>query len=338
MNKYLKILIAILVSLLVLIILVSYFAPKQLIVKESIKIEAPAVITYNLVNDYSKWPLWSPWEKLDTNIVHSYTDKSYGVGAKWSWKGNEKVGEGSQTILASEESKSIKMSLEFNGVDGEAISNWTFNESDNTTEVSWDFESPETPFFFKAFNLLMKGALTDSYKEGLNNLKKISEERYNEKIYRGMKIEEVQPDEKYFIIRRQEVSFEDMQQFYAQNLGALFARVQTAGLEMQGMPCGLYYKWDELRGVTDMAAGIPLAEAADFDDYDSLTIPSGRAIQIDYYGDYEGLAEPHTAIDEYMKDYGLLNNPPMIEEYLTDPGEESDPSKWLTRILYYIQE
>ena len=34
--------------------------------------------------------------------------------------------------------------------------------------------------------------------------------------------------------------------------------------------------------------------------------------------------------------YGLLSDVPAVEEYLTDPGQEKDPSKWLTRITYYI--
>jgi len=338
MNKFFKILITILVVLLIAFLLVSFLSPKQLKVKQELSVDAPVSVCFNLVNDLSKWPLWSPWEKLDSNVVHSYTDKTYGVGAKWTWKGNEKMGEGAQTIVASAQNDSIRMALEFSGVDGESYSNWQFDRSGDQTLISWDFVGSETPFLFRIFNLIMKGALKKSYKEGLSKLKAIAEKRSNEKIYRGYTVSETIQEEKYYIMRRKEVDFKNMQQFYAQNLGALFAKVQSAGIEMKGMPSGLFFEYDELRKIADMAAAIPLSEPAEFKDADAYTVPSGRAVQVDYMGDYSGLSEAHTAIDEYLKDYELLHIYPVIEEYKTDPGQESDPSKWLTRITYYIQE
>lgn len=338
MNKYIKYLIGFLVFLLLAYILLAVLSPKKLVLKESTKIEAPASVCFNLVNDLQKWSLWSPWQKLDTSAVHTYSDKSYGTGAQWTWKGNKNMGEGTQTIVESKANEMLKMSLEFKGYDDLAYNTWNFEQEKKNTKVSWDFEGSNTSFFMRPLNLLMKGALKKSYREGLSQLREISEKRANEKVYRGFKIEELQLDEKHYILRRKEVSFDNMQQFYSQNLGALFAKVQEASLTMNGMPSGLYFKWDELRNVADMAAAIPISEVVDLKDADTYTIPTGRAVQIDYYGDYENLAEPHTAIDEYLKDYSLHQNPPVVEEYLTDPGEESDPSKWLTRIIYYIQQ
>jgi len=102
------------------------------------------------------------------------------------------------------------------------------------------------------------------------------------------------------------------------------------------MPGGLFYKWDETNGTTDMAASIPVKESIEIAGTNLHTIPAGKAIQVDYYGDYAGSAEAHYAIDEYMNDYGILSNVPIVEEYVTDPTEEKDPKKWLTKITYYI--
>ena len=149
---------------------------------------------------------------------------------------------------------------------------------------------------------------------------------------------EVLLDDRYYIMNRQEVAFENMQQFYAQNLGSLFGKLQKAGIDMKGMPSGLFFKYDEKAGKTDMAASIPIAEPVDIKGATSLTIPSGRAIQVDFYGDYHNLGDAHNAIAEYMLDFGLLNNSPVVEEYMTDPGEEPDPSKWLTKVTYYLSQ
>jgi len=39
-----------------------------------------------------------------------------------------------------------------------------------------------------------------------------------------------------------------------------------------------------------------------------------------------------------MRDRGLFNSSPVVEEYITDPMEEKDPSKWLTKVIYYLSE
>ena len=321
----------------VLYILLCYISPKSLNVEKSIKIDAPASVSYNLVNDLKNWELWSPWNELDTNVIYDYSDKTYGVGARVNWDGNAKVGKGSQTIVATEKNDSIKISLSFEGTDDPAFSSWQFDPVGDQTEVTWNFKSPDAPYFLRIFNLIMKGSLKKNLADGLGSLKSLSEQRAKDKIYRGMKIEEKLLEERHYIMRRKEISFENMQQFYAQNLGGLFALVQSHGLTMQGMPSGLYFKWDEANQMTDMAAAIPITEDADFNDVDAITLPQSRAVVLDYYGDYSGLDQAHMAIDDYMKDYELLHNYPVVEEYLTDPGQESDPSKWLTRIMYFIQ-
>ncbi len=313
-----------------------FLAPKKLIVEVSTKIESPSNVSFNLVNDLEKWSLWSPVHSLDPESIHEYTDNSEGVGAKWSWKGNENIGVGSQTIINSHSPDSIKMSLEFKGTKGEAFTFWTFEENKNKTKVSWKIEGPPTPFHLRPFNIFKKKALKKSFKSGLNELKRISEERSKENKYRGYLIKEVDLDERNYIMKRQEVDFANMQQFYTQNLGGLFSKVLASGEEMQGMPSGLFFKYDEQAKIADMAAAIPIKQAKEFSDAASYTIPSGKAIQVDYYGDYSGLSEAHIAIDEYIKDKALFYNYPVVEEYITDPGENEDPSQWLTRISYYF--
>lgn len=338
MKKFLKILIFILVLLLVLAIVVMALSPKKCVIAQSNTIDAPAPMVYNLVNDFKKWESWSPWKDLDPNVINSYSSKTEGVGATWSWKGNEKVGEGTQKILESVKNEKIKTSLEFNNSDDVAYSNWTFEPDGNKTKVTWDFDGPEVPFVVKPINLFMKGALNDSYKKGLLQLKELAENRAKNKEYQGYKIKEISLPAKHYLTTRQEVKMSDIQQFYARNLPSLFGKANKGGVDMDGMPGGLFYKWDETNGTTDMAAAIPIKNATEINGVSTVTIPAGKAIQVDYYGPYEKSSDAHFAIDDYMKDYGIVNNVPIVEEYVTDPGEEKNPDKWLTKITYYIPE
>ena len=338
MKKFLRILIAILILLLLLALLAMYLSPKKMEVVESVTMDAPANMVYNQVNDFKKWESWSPWAKLDPEAVNTYSDKTSGVGAQWSWKGNDDVGEGTQKIIGIEPGKAIKTSLEFNGMPGTNFSDWTFTPEGDKTKVTWTLDGAESNFFLRPFNLIFKSSVEKSYKDGLASIKEIVEKRAQEKIYKGYRINEVDVPEKHYLSVRQEIKMDNVQQFYSRNLPALFGKVTAAGIEMDGMPGGLFYKWDETNGLVDMAASIPLKEDVAVAGATMVTIPSGRAIQVDYYGDYDGSVNAHYAIDDYMQDYGILNNVPIVEEYVTDPTVEKDPKKWLTKITYYIAE
>ncbi len=231
--------------------------------------------------------------------------------------------------------------MEFKGWDGLSYSEFNLVEESGKTNVSWDFESgTDMPFLFRGFAVLsgMKKGMRRSYKEGLKNLKELAEKRANEGIYNGYKIREIVLGERNFVMKRQEVRLKNIQQYYSAQLGSLFALVQQTGIEMEGKPCGLYFRFDRKQGITDMAAAIPVKAPVNIEGATSYYISARKAVQVDYYGDYKGAGVAHDAIERYLKDKDYLQDVPVIEEYITDPGEEKDPNKWKTVITYYFSE
>ena len=339
MKKFLKILIVILVLLLVLAIIAMFVSPVQLKLEESETMDAPPNMIYNIVNDFKTWETWSPWAEMDPNAVNTYSEKTSGVGATWSWKGDPKtIGEGTQKIVEATAGEKLRTSLEFDGWDGTGYSDWTFEKEGDKTKIRWTFEGAETPFYLRPLNVLMKGGLKKTYRKGLANIEKMVDERVKEKKYRGFAISEVDLPEKNYVMNRAVVNMDNIQNFYAKNLGALFGKLQGANIEMDGSPSGLFFKWNDSDGSTDMAVGIPVKDAINVKGMSSLTIPAGRALQIDYYGDYSKTANAHYAIDDYMKDYGLINNSPVVEEYTPDEEQGKDAAKSLTKITYYLAD
>ena len=334
MRTFLKIIIFLLVLMLIVALVLMFVSPTKMEFQETETMEAPPAMVYNIVNDFKKWEDWSPWMDMDPDAVNTYSVKTEGVGANWSWKGEE-VGEGSQTITESVPHERINTKLLFGGWDGEAHANWTFEKEGEKTKVTWNFEGSETPFIFRPFNLLMKGGLKETYVKGLNSIKDIVEERAKDKVYNGYKINEVYRGQKHYVMNRQVVKQENITQFYSQNLGAIFTKAQGSNIEMDGMPSGLFYSWNQSNGTTDMAAAIPVKTPTNIPGFISQSLPDGTAVQVDYYGDYNKTEKAHNAIDAYLKDNGLLVNYPVIEEYVTDPTTEKDPSKWLTKITYF---
>ena len=335
--KFLRYLAILLGLLLLLYTLICFLGPKNLHVSESKNISASAPIVFNIVNDLRTQVNWNDWNLKDTTMNVTYTENSIGVGATNSWT-SELSGDGSQEIIESVENKTVKTKLNFKGWDGDNHAAFDITPNGDKTDLNWSFDGASLPFFMRGFMMAMRPSMVKSYKSGLENIAKIAEERMASK-YDGYEIKPVTLDEKIFLVKRQEVKTSAIQQFYATNLGQLFGKIQsTEGIEMDGMPCGLFFRLDERDGKIDMAAAMPISESVLIAEASTFTIDSKNALQVDYYGNYNGSELAHNAIKAYMNDRGLFEDVPIIEEYITDPGEEPDPNKWLTRITYYYSE
>ena len=76
--------------------------PSEFHVERSLAMNAPPEAVFAQVNDFHHWEAWSPWLKEDPNAKRTYEGPASGEGAIFRWAGNDKVGEGSMTILESQ--------------------------------------------------------------------------------------------------------------------------------------------------------------------------------------------------------------------------------------------
>lgn len=334
--KALKTIGIILAVLVAAVLVMGLVAPKTVELERSVVIDAPreAVFPHLQYMDHHK--AWSPWLERDPNVQEEIRGTDGTVGAIYYWKGNKEVGEGEQEITAIVPNERIETQLRFVG-QGEANAFLAAADASAGTEVTWGFHT-ETPFPWNAMNLFMdiEGLVGKDYETGLNKLKKLIEEDMS-KTYRGYQVQEMDAPTKYFIGVRKTVKFADMQAAIAEHLPKAHAAVQAAGIEMAGMPCDLYYNWDEANQQTDMAIVLPVKEKASVDGFETFEIPAGKALVIDYRGAYDNLGEAHYAMDDYLTEHSLEARMPVYEEYVTDPGQEPDTSKWLTKIVYPIK-
>ena len=109
-------LIPVLIGVGVLIALLVLFAatrPDTFRVERSTLIKAPAAKVYALIDDFHAWVGWSPWDSIDPDMKKTYEGASSGVGAKYGWHGNKKVGRGAMEITAARPQASIIIKLDF---------------------------------------------------------------------------------------------------------------------------------------------------------------------------------------------------------------------------------
>ena len=149
-----KILLALLVLVAVLLVVIMT-RPDTFHVERTAVVHAPADVVFARLEDFHKWPDWSPWEKLDPAMQRTFSGADKGVGAVYAWKGNDKVGEGRMTILEAAPSSKLGLRLEFLKP-FQSTSRTTFDlaPGDGGTQVRWAMDGPQN-FMSKAMCLVM---------------------------------------------------------------------------------------------------------------------------------------------------------------------------------------
>jgi hypothetical protein len=168
----------ILVAIAVIIFFIAAaMQPSDFRITRTDKITAPASAVFAQVNDLQKWDAWSPWAKLDPNANNSFEGPASGVGAIMRWAGNNKVGQGSMTIIESRPDDFIRFKLEFlKPFAATNTSEFTFNSEDNQTTVTWSMYGKNN-FMSKAMGLIMScdKMVGGQFEKGLAALKSVVE-------------------------------------------------------------------------------------------------------------------------------------------------------------------
>ena len=162
-------------------VLLAFIAtrPASFRIARSATINAPADALFGMVNDFHRWPAWSPWEKLDANMKRTFEGPPSGPGSIYSWVGNSKAGEGRMTILDSTPGQLVAIKLEFfKPFAATNQTNFTFTPSASGTQVAWTMEGTHG-FMSKAFSMFtnMDKLVGGDFERGLANMNAASVSR-----------------------------------------------------------------------------------------------------------------------------------------------------------------
>jgi len=332
--KFLKYLLYTVVGLGLLWLTLSLLAKKSYRIERSLEIDAPRDTVREQLRLYRKFTNWSPWHYKDPNMKISVEGTDGEVGAVYRWEStNKDVGIGYQKMTAQTPSR-LDFEVDFGLGPSPA---YFLLEGDTITTVTWIVDM-HLPFWMRAGGMLtdINAYVGRDYENGLVNLKRYCEALLPKK-YRGYKIREIERESVLYAFFRQIVDFQEIPSFLEENRDSLQQAAGRAGLSVLGYPTGLFWTYDTLSMKADMAAALAL-EANPKNDTTLQTISlGGRALLLDYLGPYEGIEEAHLAMADYLAEQRLTHIPPIIEEFLTDPEQEPDTSRWLTRIIYFLE-
>jgi len=146
-------------------------------VQRSATISASADEVYAHIVDFHKWAAWSPWAELDPTMNTTYSGASSGVGARYSWSGNRKVGQGNMEITGASEPSSIQIALEFlKPFKANNETEFTLQPAGDATEVTWAMTGRKT-LLTRIMGIFrsMDAMVGPDFERGLSNLKAVVE-------------------------------------------------------------------------------------------------------------------------------------------------------------------
>ncbi|HXC35615.1 MAG TPA: SRPBCC family protein [Candidatus Acidoferrales bacterium] len=166
-----------LVFIALILIVVVLGQSNEFTVSRQIRINAPAEQIFPYVNELRNWEAWNPWAPLDPNCKMTYNGPPAGVGASYSWSGNNKIGAGRNTITESRPNELVRFRLEFlKPMTATNTAEFTFDPDGANTVATWSM-SGKRNFPGKLFGLVLNcdKMCGDQFDKGLAKMKSLVE-------------------------------------------------------------------------------------------------------------------------------------------------------------------
>ncbi len=327
--KVLKVFGMIILLIAAIIVVVPYFLSDSASTTHSTVIKAKPQVIFRQVNNYANWKAWSPFED-DATIVDTYSGPEQGVGAVRSWVGEE-AGVGSMTIIESDPYLYIRNKLEF-GPDGDGgVGSWNFGAMDEGTNVSWTIHILSLGYFERWFGLMIDFTLKPMMKDGLENLKKLTEA-----MPEPIKVKTIIMDAQPTMVVFDSSAMEGMGAMFEKNYDDLMSFIKKKNIPITGERFAIYHNWNPA-GITQISAGIPVdKEHKGSGRVSYYELPGGEAVFSKHLGG-SNTAATHDAIEGYINDFNLETRGYIWESYLYNPMTDTDSTKWVTFIYYPLK-
>lgn len=342
--KFLKRLLTFIGALVVLLFLVSFFLPGKVHVERSLQMNGikPASVYAQLI-DLKTYNDWMPWNKKDSAMKITWTDKTSGTGASYSWT-SKKMGNGSLTITETVPDKMVKTDLNFME-NGTAKAAWELADKDNGTLVKWFMDSEVSgSFFTKAISkyafLFMDKMIGPDFEEGLQGLEKAA--AANPAMPSGMPEPKMETEEEHLgalnilYIKTSADNFDAIAKKLSAAYGEIGAFAQSLSLKQTGAPMA-FYSGKTYPMQIEAAVAVDKLPPATQGNVNTKQLLETRAVVVHFWGPYVLIPKAYDKISEWMKANNKEYNGAPYEVYIGDPGTIKDPYQVQTDIIQPIK-
>lgn len=340
--KFLKYSLISIVSLLLLMLVISFFLSKEMRTERSIHVNAKPSTIFPIINNFKQWKIWSPWHQKDTATLYTFGEIETGKGAKLDWNSNHPdVGKGTLFIEDSRLDSVVDFVLEMKNA-GKAYSRVLLTPTDSGTLINWSFykSTDGMPIwavpFTKIIMPFMEGFIGPNFENGLLNIKKYLES--NPLISIGNYDAEIREfGGLNYVGIRSKIKGADIGATLEKQYATLLEELKKKNIQCTGNPFTINYfaKGDTF----DMMAAIPCSEPNSYNPpVVSASLAPNKWLVVKYFGSYEQIGPIYSKGFEYLahQKYKPVGAP--MEFYFTDPTTEPDTSKWYTELVFPFME
>ena len=310
-----------------------FFLEDKVQVSRSITIDRPANKVFKAVNSMHHFNKWSPWAQLDPEAKYQYDGPEFGVGSKMSWQGNEEVGSGRQSIIASTPNSMVKAELYFDGQgDDPSWATYQIKDMGGSSEVSWVFDADFSGNILgRYFGMMMDGMLGPQYETGLQNLKTLVEALpvYD---FSGFSIENVKSQNVLYVSTSGNTN-EDLGLVMRDAYAKVTEFMGANGISFGGMPMAITRSWEN--SVWEFDAAIPVnltSIEGETGDIQLGQTYAGKAVKYLQKGSYDQGEASYVLLDAYIEESELERNGNPWEVYANDPA--SVPESEILTFIY----
>lgn len=326
--RWIKRLLQLLVALCVVLPVVAGFMPDHAHAERSIVIDRPPAMVFGVINSFRRFNDWSPWAKLDPDAKYQRGGPDEGVGAHFSWKGNNKVGAGRQEIRRSEAYTLVQSALDF-GPMGQGMSTFTLVSKGQGTQLTWAFDSQLPLAFNRDFLWNTMGRLLSpwiraevgkDYGRGLDSLKALLESIPTADIaHLEADVGAVSARPTYYISTQATLDIAATHRALIDAYGEISAFATLNALQQAGPPRAVITGQDANHWMFDAAIPYDRSDAPTAGRLHIGTTHAGNVVLFKHVGSHATLADTHAMAHTWLAAHGWKEIGQRSEIYVSDP-------------------
>ena len=303
-----------------------------------INIQASSDAIYALIANLKRWPDWSPWSVgRNDKVVFSWGDD----GKSYQWE-DEVIGKGSMVKIKDTPS-ALSFAIAFEKpYKSKATTSFLIEQiSDRSCKVTWKMDG-NVPWFLFFLIPSIKGAISLDYWNGLNMLKHLAEDGGFTANYSDISSEDY---EKMYIVGKMLKKCP----LYAVASSQPDFKTLEESIHAYGetiAPINVYENFDIKTHLFDFTGGYTVTKEtftamkeAQKDGFDYLTLDAGKAMKLQYSGDYLFIGNAWSILGRYMRFKKQKNHPSLsgFEIYRKHPLNEKDKNRYETDVYMALK-
>ena len=183
MSSVLLIIGIIILAAIAAVLIIASTKPDTFRVQRSATITAAPEAIFPYLNDFQRWPAWSPYEHRDPAMKRTFSGPATGKGSVYEWDGNKNVGKGRIEVTDVLPNARLAINLDMlKPFEAHNKAEFTLQpQGGNATLVTWAMHGP-APFFSKVMQVFcnMDRMVGTDFEAGLAKLKAAAESRRGE--------------------------------------------------------------------------------------------------------------------------------------------------------------